>query len=670
MPFTSRFSRRPAPVIPSARPSAEIVRVDMRGLDKTTPLDVMEQNRTPRARNFRIYAEEQNDRRVTVSNRKGAGFYTTPIGETLDIEDTDTTGQADAEIGVFTKWKAMRVTPSVSGRLTKAEITIKSVTGGKGPIVIEFRNEVDGRPGELLATSGILPSGISDSAYTSTPIYFLDAPEVTATENYYLIAHIQDDGEGTYYWRSNTATQFALTSNSGGLSWDAATYSLNFKLHISPATPVKGIARFAPESGLNRTLMAVDQNMYYVTDGTGATTSIVGSLNASATDYYFAYMDGKTFWVNGYDTLRTWNGTTHAAVTHTQLPVLSLMCAHKNRIFGVSASDKNKLVFSEDPDNDDGAGNEWYNAWLSTSYIYIPSPKASEPITAIVPFQDNLVVFTRSSKYILYGSDPGSFTVRQSTGNKGALHQKGVYADENYIYFVANDGFYRWNGSEDEIISDPIQTTFDSISDPSKVAVTKYQRQIRFYYPSSGSAYNDSTAIYHTVLKEWMEDTETPVGRAVIWNDADDPRVLVEASSLVGAAYYAEQDDNALGKAIDFVYDCKPDSMGNPAKKKRVNKLFPLIEGENGNYFVEFGVNKDRQDTQSYRKIYLTSEGPRLGEFTLGDGTVLGGGSEYDPKRFRVSGYAKYFQLRLRRKAINNPVNFIGYVLSYREKRL
>lgn len=671
MAYQSRFSRqnRAKPATPS--PASQVVRLDMRGLDLTTPLDVMEDNRTPNAHDFRIYAEESDSRRVTISSRKGAGFYTEPIGEALDVQDNDTTGSSDALVGVSSQWKAMRVTPSVSGRLTSAELTIKNPMGATTPMVIEFRANDGGKPGALLATSGIVVSDINPTTYTSTKVRFIEAPSVSAATNYWLIAYIQDDADNEwYYWRKNTGTALALTSDSRGLSWDTTTYSLNFKLRISPATAVKGMTRYAPDSGTNRTLLAVNQNMYYVTDGAGTTTSIVGSLNASATDYFFDFMDNKVFWVNGFDTLRSWNGTTHEIITHTNLPVLRLMRAHKNRIWGVDANDRNKLVFSEDPGNDDGAGNLWYKAWLSTSFIYVPHPKASDPISAIIPFQDNLVIFTRSGKYVLYGSDPGSFNLRQSIGNKGALHQNAVYADENYVYFVSTDGIYRWNGSEDELISDRIQTRIAQITSPEKIAINKFKRIVRFYYPSAGLSTNNNTLLWHTALEEWMEDTDTHTGRAVTWTDADDPQIMVEASSRVGQAFYAEQNDHGLGKQIDFVYDCKADSMDNPARKKRVSKLFPLIEGEKGDYFVEFSVNKDRAETGEYVKIPISVSGPTIGAFTIGDGTVIGKKFEYAPERFRVSGYAYYFQLRMKRKAINNPVNFIGYVMAYRTKRL
>lgn len=671
MPAVSRFNRRRRTAPPARPPSAEMVRIDMRGLDLTTPHDVMQQNRTPRARNFRIYAEESDDRRVTISSRKGAGDYLLPIDETLNVENVSTTGQADQLIEVGTSWKGMKFTPTTSGRLTAVGLTIKNVLAASGPIVIKIFSDDSNNPDELLAESGILNSDVSISAYTNTIARLLEAPAVVSGTPYWLVAYIQDDGENSYYWRSNTSTTLAKTSINSGLSWSTTTYSLNFKTYITPDRQPKGIARFAPASGTNRTVLALNDSVYYGNDNTGAWTSIVSGLSTATENFYFDFMDGKVFWVDAITTgIKFWDGTSLTTVTHAELPVLRLAVEHKNRIFGVSAADPNKLVFSEDPGNDDGAGHEWYEAWLSTSFIYVPSPKANDPITAIVPFQDTLVIFTRTNKYVLYGTDPGSFTVRQASGNKGATSQNAVYADENNIYFVATDGFYRYNGSADEIISDRVQTEVGNIANLDKVFVTKWKRQVRFYYASSGQAFNNHCLIWHTVFEEWMLDTDAYVSHAAVFSDGDDNNELAEASSLVGAVHMAEMDDHNLGKAIDFVYDCKPDAMSNPARKKRIVKFYPLLEGEGGDYPVLIGMNKDRDETDTYTTLDLTTEGAKIGTFLIGDGTTIGGFATFAPRRLRTSGYAYYWQLRIKRRAIKNPVNFIGYVLSYRMKRL
>lgn len=669
MTVRSKFLKTSSPPVPSPRQSSPFVHTDLRGLDLSNPNDVMKENRTPYALNFRMYAEEKDSRKVTITNRKGSGFYTTPIGAASAYSDTSTTGQTDAPVGVLTEWKAMKFSPSASGPLTMVELYLKQGTDSIGPVIVSIYTDVGGSPGVKIADSGILGSDIT-SSYTFLKARFIEAPSVVSGTDYWVVANVQDDGEGTYLWGTNSAASTAKTSNTGGLSWTSTAYKLDMKAYVSSAVTVKGMARYAPTNSANDTLMGVGTALYHVNDTTGATSTIATGLNASAERYEFGFADNKAFWVNGFDSLKTWDGSTVETITHANLPVLSMMVFHKNRLFGVSADDPNKLIYSEAPGNDDGSGHFWYKAYLSTSFIYIPNPKASDPITAIVPFQDNLIIFTRSSKYVLYGSDPGSFSVRQATGNKGCVTQRGYTADENFIYFVALDGIYQFNGSSDKLLSDLVQPEFDNIADINKVSVAKWQRQVRFYYPASGSSVNNRTLIWHTMFQEWLLDTDTYITQAIPFLDGDDNYQLCEASSRAAALFFSETQQSNLGKQIDFIYYGKYDSMGDPAQRKRITRFFPLLKAEQASYTVQIGMDKDLADTATYTNFQLTIGGALVGTFEAGDGTVVGGSSTYSPKRITTTGYAYYWQPRIKRKAIGNQVRLIGYVLAIRTKRL
>jgi hypothetical protein len=348
---------------------------------------------------------------------------------------------------------------------------------------------------------------------------------------------------------------------------------------------------------------------------------------------------------------------------------LAVFSSIRTVCFGVTASDPNKYIWSEEPGNSDGSGNQWYKAYLSTSFGYVPVPKASDPLTAAVSFQDTLLFFTRSGKWALYGSNPGDFYVRQTVGRKGCVAQNALYADENFVYFVSTEGLERYNGSSDKLLSEMVQPEYAKIANVNKMFVTKWNRQIRFYYPYTGSPVNNRCLIWHTVFEEWMLDTDTYVSYAVPWTDGDDNYELIEASSLSPALYYAEKDYNSAGKAIDFEYDCKYDSFGSPAQRKRWPKFFPLLEGQDRNYPVSVGIDKDRANSPTYKTLLLLGGGSVVGSSTVGT-AVVGGTSGFQPIPMRIPGYAYYWQVRIKRKAINNPIRFIGYTLSLRAKKL
>lgn len=672
MPYRSPFALRRRPKAPASSGATPAVHVDLRGLDLVSSYDTIQKNRSPYGRNFRLMAQEQADRRVAVSSRKGSGRYLDALSEAVSVQQTSVTGAADQLLGISNNWLAMKFVPTTTGPLTRIDLNLKS-NGASGPIIVDIYTNNAGVPGTLLASSGMLNSAILTTA-SYVPARFVESPTVTSGSTYWVVVHMQDDGTGNYKWTSTTSGTLALTSNTGGLSWVALSFSMNYKAYTSSTAAIVGLARFTPDSSSNKTLTAIGTTMYVGNDLTGAQTSIATSLSSSATDYHFTDADGKIFWVNGFDALKTWDGTTVATISHTSLPVLKYATFHTNRLFGISAAEPNKLVYSEDPGNDDGAGNLWYDAWLATSFIYVPHPKANDPITGIVEYQNNLYIFTRTGKWVLYGSDPGSFTLREATGRKGAVGQNSIYADENYIYFVGPDGIYRFNGSSDELISDRgaygVQPEFDNFADPRRSYVTKWKRMIRIYYPTSGNGFNNQCLVWHTAFEEWMLDTDTYVSRALPWTDGDDPDNMVEASSTSTALFYGEQDYNNYGKAIDFEYHCKYDSFGNPAMKKRLQKFYPLLEGEDHDYVTQIGIDKDRENLPSYSNFALTAGGAKIGQFKIGDGTDLGMINQFKPSRVRTTGFAYYWQIRVKRDAIDNPIRFVGYVITYRGKRL
>lgn len=355
-----------------------------------------------------------------------------------------------------------------------------------------------------------------------------------------------------------------------------------------------------------------------------------------------------------------------------QLPVMSDIIMHKDRLWGVDAADPNKLVFSENPGNPSNKpiDEQWYRQWLSVSFIYVPRPHNGSPITGLVSFQDSLVVFTQDEKYIISGYDRGSFNLRKSTGSKGAISNKGIAIDENRIYFVSDDGFYEFNGSSDEKLSTRISPLFDGCGHKENISAISWKNQVRFYMASHGSKYNDICAIFDKDIKEWMLDTDTWVSRALYYNDADDEQQLIEFSSLVPVSYMAEQNYHSLGAPIDFEYRLKYDSMGTPAQRKRLRRFYPILQGVDNSFTIQLAMDKDFEDSPRIKEQLLTTNGAKWGEFKWGDGTIYGGDKSFKLKRQSYSGYAYYWQLRVIRKGVNNRVAFVGAQYSYKTKRL
>jgi hypothetical protein len=371
-------------------------------------------------------------------------------------------------------------------------------------------------------------------------------------------------------------------------------------------------------------------------------------------------------------------------ITDTNLEILSQIAYHKELMFGVSAANKNKFVWSEAAGNPTAitnpttgvqtattASSQWYNEWKSTSYWYAPRPYSGSPITSIQSFQDSLFIFTQDGKYVFSGYDTGSFTLRESTGFAGAVAPKSVCVTKNYMYFVGKDGLWQFDGTNDKKISGLVEPLFRALTNRGDVTVSEWRNQVRFYIQENGSAYNNSCLIYHEGLEELQYDTDTWVQQSIPYDDTDDDDKLIEISSVVPTMYIAEVGYNNLGAPIDFEYRFNYTALKSPAQKKRIKKFFPLIPGVDSSFPIIVALDKDFQNSPRTKIIQLTVDGGVFGaEHELGDGMLFGGQTSFKMHRLRFSGYGNYWQIRVSRKAVNNRVALIGAQFSYKTKRI
>lgn len=644
--------------VPSGRKLSKLEAFNLGGLDLVTPHDVMDNIKSPTLYNARVQEQDSSGtaRRVAIRTRKGPGFYTIPIGETVDTSETSTTNASDQPINTV-HWTGQPFVPATDGRLTKIDARFKNPDGTIGSVILEVRSDDSGVPGEVIASSSIQGSSIT-SSYAYISFRFIEAPLLTTGTTYWLVAHLQNGGEGEYNWSGTTNTTTALTTDNAGGTWTALNASINFKTYLSTSGGVKGIGRYYPTSGSNTSLFAHSTVVYKTTDGTGATTSIKTGLNSNATDYHFAQSQDKMYWVNGFNNPMVYDGSSVADLGGSP-SVSNLLAFHKNRLFIQPTSDPTRIEFSDLGD---------YETWGATGFLYVPAPKTSDPIVKIISFQDNLAILNKNSKWVLSGTDLATFNLRQAIGKNGAASSCAVDSDENYIYYLGSDRhFYRWNGASDEDIGGSIQPELDKIPNLNNVCVRAWKNQIRIYYPPLGGASNSRCLIFDKTFQEWLRDTDVYIKRTSL--HFKDDNKLVEASDIVGALYYAEQQDSILGKPISFEYRSKYHSFGESGAKKQIRRLYPLLRSQEAPFTIQLQVDKDLRNQPKTYFINTQGIGAEWGTgLTYGSGSTYGKTELIGP-RLTISGQAVYFQLRFLHVGADQPIELLGYILYYRVKR-
>lgn len=634
--------------------------LNLLGLNTTLPTDILDPGSSPKLENARIYQRVEDNNQVAISTRKGQGEYITPLGEASDNSYDNSSTAGDTHLAVTpTTWNAVKFTTVSAGRLTRIDLPLRTSTaGGTGPVIAMIYSNDSGAPGTLLGTSSINSSDMGAS-YAEETFNFIDAPQVTATTDYWIVVHTQYNGTGSYEWESTTDATTGLRSVNEGGDWETTSHKSYYDVYVADDEPILGMSRYYKDGATPETLIASGTDVYKST--TGTLTSIVSSLSSSATNYRWAEANDLQFFVNGYDVPKKYNGSTVSDLGGT--PGVSTHCVmHGNRLWLVPAADPNKVIWSDITD---------YETYESTSFRYIPAPKTGDPITALVSYQGNLVASTRMGKHVVYGSSEDDFYMRKSSGSKGIISQEAQCIIGNYLYFMSDDGVYRYDGSSDVQISEPILPDIHGITDKSTVRFVGWKDKLRIYYKDDATE-NNKMLLYDTVLRQWSKDTGTFTSYAYPYmEDSTDPASevkLIEASSLVTGAYFAEVQDSDVGKPIDFNFWTKYFHMGSPMVRKRIKRFYPIMRAQSEGFEFTMKVDRDERGTPiDLTPIDMQAEGPVWGDFVWGEAT-WGSRTRVDP-RIPVPGSATSFQFRFEQEGVNTPIEVIGFVLYYKVKK-
>lgn len=638
---------------------------DLLGLDTYTPDELADPRRCVYGRNFRLFAPDNTQKRVSLSKRKGHSFYSVPIGETVDQQITSVTGAADQSVGLVS-WVAQKFIAGSSGNLTKIEINLKNTASGTGPIIVAVYSDNSGSPGTLLGTSSIVNSSITGT-YQYLGARFIEAPTQVSGTTYWVVAYIQANGSNSYKWSSTTSATTAKTSPDGGNTWASTSFAMNIKTYISTAGGVKGLWRYYRSTASPVQLFAHGTNVYTVNDGTGATTSIKSGLNSTATIYDWTSVNDKTYFVNGVDAPQVYDGSTVANVGGSP-PTADNVEIHANCLFLLQPN-TNYVVFSEP-----GV----YETFDATAFLYIPSPKTADAVIKMLSVQGTMYFFTRNTKYLLYGTALANFTLRESTATKGAVSSTAICVSEDSTYFMSDDyHIYAFNGGTDtRLSSERVSAILRNVANFTGIKLYVDDKKLYVSYTPSGQTVNEHRLVYDLVFSEWLSDEETYTGYGIDWNSQSDTDQLVVSSSQVGALYFGDSGNNDLGKPIKFDWWSKYMSFGAPAAKHRVKRYYVFLEAQDGSYSVDCQVDQDGLNSPSSNMVSVDASTHKYGDSGLIYGTTGSGGSGLtygdsvlQPTRITIPGAYRKTQFRFVQAGTDEPVGILGFTTYVLPKR-
>lgn len=598
--------------------------------------------------------------------RKGFDFHSDAAGETQDQAQTSTTGAADQSFNAINRLGQI-FTAGTTGRLSKLEIRLKNDASASGTILVELWTNVSTAPGVLVSRSSIASSTLT-SSYAYYTARFADAPSLTSGTSYWIVVYTQANALNSYKWSSTTSATTAKSSTNSGATWSATSFALNFRQYYATTGGVKGLHRAYKSDGTAVTLFAHGTVLYSVNEVTGALTSVKTGLSASATHYRFVTVNDIVYYVNGFDGLRKLSGASFATESQVNATNYTHIALHKGLLFLVEKNDPNKVPYSNFAD---------YETFTSTDFVYVPAPKTGDPTTALQSLNGYLLIFTKDNKYILSGDDNATFTLEEAPDQKGSYTQETTTIDKNFVYYLGNDGLYRSNGSEAQLVSKNNYQDVLGIQNRDRCVLCVNKGRLYLWFSSAGSAVNDQCYVWNLNYSEdTLEsfDTNAYVGRALTAFNNDNQ--LLVASSNIGQVYWQElasNDYTNLGGDINFLLQTHYNPYSAASVLKEIRYWKPRVESQSADYDIDCEYATDLRDNWqvvSNGMLDVQGAGETYGSgVEYGDGSVYGTTAETQGDLY-VPGEYRRIALRYKHYATRQPHTFLGHTQVVQTRRL
>lgn len=597
--------------------------------------------------------------------RQGCDHYSLAVGQSLTASQGSTVGAADQEISAST-WIAHKLTISAPGPIVRADVNLKNLAGA-GTVVICVYSDNSGTPGSMLARSTVDVTDIT-STYGYKTVYFMAAPEGVSATAVWVVVYLQESASGVMYVSSTTSSSNGRLSTDGGQTWTTPSVGYNVRLFTGTTGGVKGMTRVTRPDGTAATFFAHGSDIYKVNDSDGTLTSVDSGISSSSTHVRFEYVNDTLYYTDGVNKPRKYDWSSASEVT-------TAPAGARNIIEHVG------LLWFMDLTNNGGyysAFNDFENFDMTTIYgggqFNVPSPNTSDPLTAFAKLNGVLYKFTKRNKYQTLGTDTATFSSREAYAQKGTYSQESVVYDENNIYFASDDGIYKFNGTYEKNIAEPIINSYTSLLNKESIHVQLFNNRLYVWYVPNGGSDVTECFVYNTLYDVWeSKDLNTYIGRSFARHDTTGN--FYQASNRAGVIYYGElptNDYDNLGDILQAEVRTNYDHFGSPQQLKRLPYWRPIIEEVSGNYSVQMGFATDYNEAATFTNVSAQAGGYRYDE----SGTIYGIATYASSVASRTdttmvtSSSAYRWQRRYKHHAAREPFEFSGEVLQVETRRL
>lgn len=435
------------------------------------------------------------------------------------------------------------------------------------------------------------------------------------------------------------------------------------------AVQVESLIPYYKQDGTRQLVVSTNVGRLYTYDGTNWDLQLDVAGGAAAGVYSYATMLDELYITNTAMTnVQKWDGSTFTLIDGTNPynddltnpvgdffpPRSRTIAVHGNVMFAAN-------LFEVTPGAQFTSRLRWSHPgqpedWREDDFIDIDPEDDAGPITALVPFQERLLVFKERAVYAVHGFAPNGFSVQALSKQVGAGSQQAVAVNEQFVFFEdPQRGTMSYDGKEIRWIFEKLYPLLeDSFANPTnhgRSALAWHNQRLWVSMPWLAEPYSGTfqTVVFDPRLNGgkggWTRYTNND---SVIWlsfMETDGSQHLLGSEGLYVFETDVQglfQDDHAGAVAtreIRGYYQTRWHDADNFALRKRWKRP-EMVMRDNANLQLLVDVFVDYNPNHVKRTFFLTTvqDGEELvWDVDDWDEAVWGGGSGERAKVVRGS---------------------------------
>jgi hypothetical protein len=348
-------------------------------------------------------------------------------------------------------------------------------------------------------------------------------------------------------------------------------------------------------------------------------------------------------------------------------PTGSFIANHINRIWVLQ---NNALYFSTLDTTVSGEHFNDFDTSNNAGQINIPAGKGDNG-TGLYSINGSLYVFQRNAIWVLLGSSPANFELRNVSNEIGLIDKRTIVEYDAYLIFYSGKDIYIFDGSNlKNLTANRVNTTISEFGSKTNPAATLWGSTYILSFTVSGGSYNSKSIFYDIVNDKFGIHEGVFASAWSNWNGGTDNGEVYFASSNQGTIYKWDTGGHDDGYEIETRYNTPSLGLGVNMNDKVIKKVY-LQQIGLGDWDLTVNQIADITGDTTISTINLLAGSTSLWDVAVWDVDVWSDEASLITTRINeFQGTGKYFKYEFSQIGYNEGVEILGLNVTTRVRKL